>query len=547
MGKIIPALTVFNELGIPGRMALVHDLDPHTPVIVGVGQVSDHIDRPNYRQLSPVELAAEAARAAIADCGVDPRSITAQIDTVAGIRQFENSTPIALAPLGRSDNYPRSVADRIGADPRRAILEVSGGQAPQKLVTEMAGTIARTGSGVTLIFGAEAISTVRHLAQAERRPDFTEDRGGQLEDRGYGLEGLVSESETKHGLIGAPPRYALFENARRARLEQTRADYALSMGQLFEPFTAVAARNVHAAAPTERTAAELATVTERNRMIADPYPRFMVSRDQVNQGAALLIMSVGTARTLGIPESKWVFLHGHGDLREKDLLARPDLSTSPAAIAAIGHALDVAGIRATQLSSFDLYSCFPIAVFNICDGLGLSPTDPRHLTASGGLPFFGGAGNNYSMHAIAETVTRLRSAPGSYGLVGANGGYLSKYSVGVYSTKPVEWRHNHSTEIQAGLDAALSISTVDTADGWAVVESYTTGYGRTDQTGIVVGRLEDGRRFLANTIDGDVATRDMLSCEQPIGQRVFARSTGRSNLVSTSVEAMNTFTTAPSS
>ena len=521
------------------------DLDPHTPVMVGVGQVSDRIDRPNYRQLSPVELAAEASRAALADCGVDHRSITAQIDTVAGIRQFENSTPIALAPLGRSDNYPRSVADRIGADPRHAILEVSGGQAPQQLVTEMARTIAREDSRVTLIFGAEAISTVRHLAQAERRPDFTEYRGGQLEDRGYGLEGLVSESETKHGLIGAPPRYALFENARRARLERTRTDYALSMGQLFEPFTSVAARNVHAAAPTERTAAELATVTERNRIIADPYPRFMVSRDQVNQGAALLMMSVGAARSLGIPESKWVFLHGHADLREKDLLTRPDLSTSPAAIAATSHALDVAGIGTAQLSSIDLYSCFPIAVFNICDGLGLSPTDPRRLTASGGLPFFGGAGNNYSMHAIAETVTRLRSAPGSFGLVGANGGYLSKYSVGVYSTKPVEWRDSHSTEIQKRLDAALSISAVDTADGWAVVESYTTKYGRTDQTGIVVGRLEDGRRFLANSIEGDVATRDMLSSEQPIGQRVFARSTGRSNLVSMSVEAMNTFAAAP--
>jgi hypothetical protein len=38
------------------------------------------------------------------------------------------------------------------------------------------------------------------------------------------------------------------------------------------------------------------------------------------------------------------------------------------------------------------------------------------------------------MHAIAETVERARHAPGSYGLVGADGGVLSKYSAGVYST-----------------------------------------------------------------------------------------------------------------
>ena len=60
----------------------------------------------------------------------------------------------------------------------------------------------------------------------------------------------------------------------------------------------------------------------------------------------------------------------------------------------------------------------------------MAPDDPRGLTLSGGLPFFGGAGNNYSMHAIVETLDRARSAPGSYGFVGANGGTLSKYSVG---------------------------------------------------------------------------------------------------------------------
>jgi acetyl-CoA C-acetyltransferase len=34
------------------------------------------------------------------------------------------------------------VAGRIGADPTRAVLEVTGGQAPQHLVNEFAATIA---------------------------------------------------------------------------------------------------------------------------------------------------------------------------------------------------------------------------------------------------------------------------------------------------------------------------------------------------------------------------------------------------------------------
>ena len=92
-------------------------LDPRTPVVVGVGQASERLDAQDYQRRSPVDLAADAAREALADTGADPSVVAAAIDTVAGIRQFENSVPGARAPLGRSDNYPRSVAGRIAASP----------------------------------------------------------------------------------------------------------------------------------------------------------------------------------------------------------------------------------------------------------------------------------------------------------------------------------------------------------------------------------------------------------------------------------------------
>jgi acetyl-CoA C-acetyltransferase len=213
------------------------DLDPRTPVLAGVGQVSERLGEPWYQRRSPVDLAADAARAALADAGADPALVVAAIDTVAGVRQFENSGPGARAPLGRSDNYPRSVAGRIGADPARAVLEVSGGQAPQHLVSEFAAVIAAGGSEVTLLFGAEAISTAAHYSRAgdRERPDFSEHAGGSLEDRGYGLRGMMSRHQAAHGLTGAPSQYALIENARRARLKQTREEYTASMGALFAP------------------------------------------------------------------------------------------------------------------------------------------------------------------------------------------------------------------------------------------------------------------------------------------------------------------------
>ena len=148
-------------------------LDPRTPVVVGVGQVSERLGTPGYQRRSAVELASAAAWAALTDTGASPDGIAAAIDTVAGVRQFEISHPQARAPLGRSDNFPRSVTRRLGADPARAILEVGGGQGPQHLVTELAGTIAGGGSEVALVFGAEAISTAARYAEAPDRPDFT--------------------------------------------------------------------------------------------------------------------------------------------------------------------------------------------------------------------------------------------------------------------------------------------------------------------------------------------------------------------------------------
>jgi acetyl-CoA C-acetyltransferase len=157
---------------------------------------------------------------------------------------------------------------------------------------------------------------------------------------------------------------------------------------------------------------------------------------------------------------------------------RADLSAGPASVMAAQHALDQAGIGAADLATIDLYSCFPAPVFNICDGLGLDPEDPRGLTVTGGLPFFGGPGNNYSMHAIAETVQRARSAPGSYGLVGANGGIMSKYSVGVYSTTPAAWTPDNSKDRQAEIDAWSAPEQAHYADGPATIETYTVSRAR---------------------------------------------------------------------
>ena len=54
----------------------------------------------------------------------------------------------------------------------------------------------------------------------------------------------------------------MLENARRARLGLSVADYRRAMGELFAPFTKVAAKNPFSSSPVERTVDELITVTD---------------------------------------------------------------------------------------------------------------------------------------------------------------------------------------------------------------------------------------------------------------------------------------------
>lgn len=503
-------------------------VDPRTPVLVGVGQFTERIDDADYRGMSSVELATEAARAALADTGVGVAKVAAAIDTVFALRQFEISGPMP-ATLGKSNNYPRSVMNRLGGDPARVVLEPVGGQSPQKLVTEAGNTIVAGDADVVMIVGSEPGSTARHFANAKgQKPDFTEHVEGQLEDRGHQIFTYIDDYTIQHGLTGAPVQYGLLENARRARLGLSVADYRREMAELFAPFSKVAAKNPFSSSPVERSVDEILTVTDDNRMICDPYPRLLVARDQVNQGAAAVMMSVEAARRLGVPEAKWVYVHGHADMIEQATLDRADLGASPASVMAAREALRVAGIGVDDIATFDLYSCFPFPVFVICEGLGIDGDDPRGLTLTGGLPYFGGPGNSYSLHGIAETVIEMRETPGRFGFVGANGGIMSKYSIGIYSTEPVEWRTDRSEELKAEIAALPKVPVTRNPDGAATIETYSVRYDWPIRTGIIVGRLDaDNTRFMATTEDEDLVA--LMSDGDPLGAAISVWSTEHGN------------------
>jgi acetyl-CoA C-acetyltransferase len=497
-------------------------MDGNTPVIVGVGQVVERIGEPEWQGRSAADLAAWAAERAIADAGA-ARDLKPLIEVVCSIRTFEDSGA-APSPFGNPDKFPLAVARRVGLTPRHAILEAVGGQSPVTALVEMAERIARGETPAGLVFGAEAISNTRYLSARGETRDWAEHDEGEIEDRGSAR--MLTALGIRHGIVSAPIAYALLENARRGRLGMNREDYRAAMGELFAPFSAVAAANPYSSAVSAALSAEeIATVTPKNRMIADPFPLKVVARDQVNMGAGVLVMSAAAAREAGIPEDRWVYIHGAAHAAEPDILERADPGAYPAAEAALDAALAASGKSIGEVEVLDFYSCFPIAVFSTAvDHLGLSADDPRGLTVTGGLPYFGGAGNGYSSHAIASTVERLRERLGAFGLVGANGGFQSKYAALVLSTEPAAF---------AGWSEAVqqrppSPEIAELAGGPGTIETYTIVHDRSGPAyAIAVGSLPDGRRFIARS--DDAAALASMQKHDPLGAQVALSNDGERN------------------
>jgi acetyl-CoA C-acetyltransferase len=69
---------------------------------------------------------------------------------------------------------------------------------------------------------------------------------------------------------------------------------------------------------------------------------------------------------------------------------------------------------------------------------------------------------------------------------------------------------------QAKLEAMPSPPFTAEASGSATIETYTVAFGRDGEpeTGIVIGRLDDGTRFFANTPADAGLLREMTRAEQ---------------------------------
>ena len=481
-------------------------------VLIGAAQLCER-DLTLEEAPSPLDMFERIAREAAASTGADPKLLES-LDTIA----FTET--IGWAP----SNAPRLLADRLGARPRTEWVSAVGGETSVVLLNDAAQRIADGESELAFVGGANNFRTLGLAQRAGAKIDWPAGGEGSSVTVGSSKRGS-NELEASVGLEMPIHIYPLFENGLRAARGQTLEEHRRAMGDLFHPFTKVAAKNPYAWFPIERSAEELVTPTPINRMICFPYPKYLNAVLATDQAAGVLVASEAMARRLGVPEESWIHWRG-GSFAAEDpwfVSERPSFAEAPVMKTCHTTALANAGLSLEEIDLFDFYSCFPIAVAMACEMLGLAQDDPRGLTLTGGLPYAGGPGNSYSFHSLAAAVEALRAGRGQHALVTGNGWYMTKQSAAVLSREPAPETAPASTaaatEATTGHWQAAPVELVSEAEGDARVETYTIVHDRTGapESGIVIGRLTaSNQRFLAN-LPSDAALLESLESEELIG------------------------------
>lgn len=488
-------------------------VDPNCPVLIGVGQ-NTWRDRDVSR--TPIDALTDVATMALKDTGVD--AINELIDCVVNVSFITDTNPAVAALLPR--NPGAALAERLKLPSAQLFKGALGGNSPQYLVNQLAQKLVEGECSVALLAGVELLDTFFNALKTQADISAWADGATPPATLGEEREGL-NETEQLHGLYEPINTYPLFENALKHKEQRDSEAHQQLLGNICSAMSQVAAQNPLAWRQQLFTPADICQVSKANRIIGYPYTKLMNAILTVDMAAAIVMTTAGKARELGIAEDRLVYLRAGVDLNDIwHISERENLYSSPAIGAAARAALAQAQLKLDDIDCFDIYSCFPSAVEIACNEIGLSPLDPRGVTVTGGLPFFGGPGNNYSLHAIAEVVARLRADEATVnGLVTANGLYLTKHSVGIYSSQAPcdKWSLLDNKPLQKAIDQGPSVHLDQTYAGKVTIETYTVAYDREGpKEGYIIARNPSGHRVIANT-GRDIDTLSGLLQQDPIG------------------------------
>jgi len=471
-------------------------LDPRTPVLVGQAQVLQREDDIS-RARGPIELMSDAVQKAFADAGCAQPS---HVDAIHVLRSLSTKVHNPAAVISRA----------TGISARTHGYTTHGGNLPQALVNLSALDIQAGRADCIVLAGGESSRTRRRARAAEVNLGWvTGDEASASDPQPTPIGGeleMLHPLEIERNIVLPIEIYPMFETALRAAAGMSIPQHRQHISELWSRFSAVAANNPHAWIQEQFSAEQISTPSDSNRMVGLPYTKLMNSNNDVDMAAALVMCSVERAESLGIPRDRWVFPVAGTDAHEHNFISyRWSFTETPAIRLGAKRLLELAKWSIDEIDVIDLYSCFPSAVQLGAASLGLGLD--AQLTCTGGLSFAGGPFNNYVMHAIATTMTKLRHDTGAKALVWANGGYATKHSFGAYQSTPPNHPFLHDSP-QREVDALpqRKAATASEVAGDVTVEAYSVMHDRDGSPSRLAASVltHDGIRSWAVTSDDSI-------------------------------------------
>ncbi|PMD62376.1 acetyl-CoA acetyltransferase [Hyaloscypha bicolor E] len=493
------------------------------PIVVGVGDIKNRSMKIEDA-IEPMQLMLQAILKAMQDTNLSAsatKELQSKIDSVGVVNTWTWVYP----------DLPRLISEKLDVKPKYQVLSHHGGDSPAKLFDQAVRRISLGESKVAIVTGGEALASLGACAAAGKLPPpgwTKSDESG----KGVSVSDISRFGENPGTLhsVGFPIHvYPLYENAFRAHRRQSIKENNHESAELYADFAKVAEKNPLAWNFGEPAATKeiIGTVSKKNRMICFPYPLLMNAFNNVNLAGACILTSTDYARELGIPEDRWIYpLGGAGTSDSRNFWERPNFHSSAAISKSLDEGLKSSGLTKEQIDIFDFYSCFPIVPKLACQHLGMPMTkQSKPITLLGGLTSFGGAGNNYSMHALIEMVRELRKGKVRNGLVLANGGMVTYQYVVCLSNQPRNSPYPDINPLPNVLDDQRVPTVDEKAEREAVIETYTVEFNRdgSPERGYIVGRLKNGHRFLANEGDENTLKQLVSAVKEQVGRSGFVR------------------------
>jgi acetyl-CoA C-acetyltransferase len=471
-------------------------LDPRTPVLVGVGAVTQREEDPARAQ-EPLALMRDALERASEDCG--SRALVARADWVRVPRGFWDY-----------GDPGRALAESAGAASARSeIAEI--GVLQTTLLGDSARAIAAGEADVIVIAGGEARARAVRAQQRGVAAPLTQQSGASPTRVLRPKQEVAHPAEVKLGMVLPVNQYAMIENALRCADGMSLEQHRDAVAALWARMSEVAARNPDAWSREVVSAAAVRDASPKNRMLAFPYTKLHNSQWNVDQAAALVMTSAATARAHGVPETRWVFPLAAAESNHMvSLSQRRPFHRSPGFAHAGRAALARAGLAIGHVAQRELYSCFPVAVRLQCRELGI-PEDAA-LTVTGGMAFAGGPLNNFVLQAAVRMAQLLRAAPSETGMLNAVSGFLTKQGVSLWSCAPPARAFGFDDVTDAVARETGEVALAEHARGEAQCVSYTVQFeGDRPSRTLFVCDLPDGRRALAASTDATLGEHALAS------------------------------------